>query len=245
MWHAAHLPVPLVLPVCHGLIDTVGKDPAVTAERQCVLIGALAAVILHLRECWILSFRSCLLGDDERWQKENCKSRVTSFLFFRCGCCTPRRRLLGFLGPFGGQTSKHLDHFGPLILSRLRTSCQACVSRGFSIYFQSALLISSGASTRPPAHFAYFAELRAGCLSSPLTEHQRCFKNHKWALNYFNLPARMRTERGKNNQHQFCQLSSLCLLGWSQLAQIQLLRKVNERPHNCLDDTLSRCILEI
>lgn len=71
-----------------------------------------------------------------------------------------------------------------------------------------------------------------------------CFKNHKWALNCFHLPARARTERGKNNQHQFCQPSSLCLLGCSQLTQIQLLSKLNERPHNCLDDTFSaRCSL--
>lgn len=83
-----------------------------------------------------------------------------------------------------------------------------------------------------------------GCSSSLQTEHPRCFKNHKWALNCSNLPARARTERGKNNQHQFCQPSSLCLLGCSQLTQIQLLSKLDERPHNCLDDTFfARCSL--
>lgn len=51
MRHAAQLPLALVLPVCRGLIDTVGKNPAVTGEHECVLIGARAAVILHLGKC--------------------------------------------------------------------------------------------------------------------------------------------------------------------------------------------------
>lgn len=76
-----------------------------------------------------------------------------------------------------------------------------------------------------------------GCSSSLQTKPPRCFKNHKWALNDFNLPARAQSERGENNQHQFCQLSSLCLLSCSQLTQIQLLSKLNERPHNCLVNT--------
>lgn len=93
---------------------------------------------------------------------------------------------------------------------------------------------------RPPAHFAFPAERGAwGMLVFPPRRSTRVVlkKNHKWALNDFNLPARAQSERGKNNQHQFCQLSSLCLLSCSQLTQIQLLSKLNERPHNCLVNT--------
>lgn len=151
-----------------------------------------------------------------------------------CDCCSPTRwLLLCVFAQFGGQSCTET----------LR--CLSLIS-GLRLFVLRPCLLCSfpPASPRGLRLTLLVPELRAGCLSPPLTEHPRCCflkKNHKWALNDFNLPARSRTERGKNNQHQFCQLSSLCLLGCSQLAQIQLLRKPNERPHNCLDDTLCGC----
>lgn len=45
----------------------------------------------------------------------------------------------------------------------------------------------------------------------------------------------------KNNEHQFYQLSSFHALSFSQLTPVQLLRKFNKRPCNCLANMLCAC----
>lgn len=45
----------------------------------------------------------------------------------------------------------------------------------------------------------------------------------------------------KNNEHQFYQLSSFHALSFSQLTSVQLLRKFNKRPCNCLANMLCAC----
>lgn len=243
MWHAAHLPVALVLPVRHRLIDTAGKNPAVTAERHCVLIGALAAVIPHLGKCWILCFLvMCLVsgtasGDDI--SPKSIKIRQNSAklsLLFICGDChTPRRWLFGLSGQFGGHWFKHLYAGAKSALGRglderlcLLFVAARCVSRGSHIYskVRCSFLQTTEASSSLGS-FCRSGELER-CSPSLQTEHPRRFKKSQMGLKWLQSSSTGRGPREGNNQHQLCQLSGLCLLGCSQLTQIQLLSKLNE-----------------